>query len=138
MSVRPSVCPSVRPSLQKSAVTFEPLNGPLRNFQAPLYSLQVNFRGVTRTPRPSGSGPDPKKGGFCQIYLLRGFWGRGSCCTFSELGQRGKQNVGSGILIFGPRPVKTGPEGGAGRGADKNFGISTFFIEGTPAKISRR
>ena len=60
------------------------------------------------------------------------------CHTFSESGPRGQQNVGSGILIFGPRPEKTGPEGGAGRGADKIFGISTFFIKGTPAKIGRQ
>ena len=32
-------------------------------------------------------------------------------------------------------PRKTGPEGGAGRGGDQNFGISTFFIKGTPLKM---
>ena len=40
-------------------------------------------------------------------------------------------------MSFGPRPEKTGPECGAGQGADKNFGISTFFIKGTPLKIGR-
>ena len=36
----------------------------------------------------------------------------------------------SGILIFGPQPEKTGPEGGAGRGGDQNLGISIFLIKG--------
>ena len=108
------------------------------NFQGHPNSLQVIFGQAVWTPGPSGSGPDPEKWVFCQIYLLQGFWGRGLCRTFSESGQRGKQNVGSGILSFGPRPEKTGPEGGAGRGADKNCGISTFLIKGTPAKIRRR
>ena len=52
-----------------------------------LNSSHVIFGRVTRTPGPSGSGPHPEKGGFCQIYLLRGFWGRGLCCIFSESGQ---------------------------------------------------
>ena len=43
----------------------------------------------------------------------------GFCHTFSETGQQGKQNVGIGILIFSPRPEKTGPEGAAGQGATK-------------------
>ena len=75
------VCPSVRlcvyVSLRKSAVTFKPLYGLAQNFQGPLNSLQVIFGRVTRTPGPAGSGPDPEKAGFRQIYLLRGFWGRG-------------------------------------------------------------
>ena len=66
------------------------------------------------------------------------FGARGLCCTFSELGQRVKQKFGSGILSFGPQPEKMGPEGGAGRGANQNFGILTFFIKGTPAKIGYR
>ena len=98
----PCVRASVRPSLRKSAVTFEPLDGSARNFQGPLNSSQLIFGRVTRTPGPAGSGPDPEKAGFRQIYLLRGFWGRGSCRTFSESGRRGEQNVGSGILSFGP------------------------------------
>ena len=124
----------MRLSLRKSAVTFEPLDGSAQNFQGPLYSSQLIFVRVTRTPGPAGSGPDPEN---AKSISSGGFGAGGSCHTFSELGQRGKQNVGSGILIFGPRPEKTRPEGGAGRGADKNFGISTFFIKGTPAKIGR-
>ena len=68
---------SIRPSPQKSAVTFDSLDGSARNFQGPFNSLQVIFGRVTRIPGPLGSGPGPEKGGFCQIYLLRGFWGRG-------------------------------------------------------------
>ena len=77
----PNVCPSVClcdcPSgclpLRKSAITFDPLEGSARNFQGSLTSSQVIFGRVTWTPGPSGSGPDPEKGGFCRIFLLRGF-----------------------------------------------------------------
>ena len=119
---------SVRLSLRKSAVTFEPLDGSARNFQVPLNSSQLIFGRVTRTPKKRVS---------AKSISSRGFGAGGSCRTFSESGQRGKQNVGSGILSFGPRPEKTVPENGAGRGANKNFGISTLFIKGTPAKIGR-
>ena len=61
------VCPSVCPSPRKSAVTFDPLDGSARNFQGLLNSLQVIFGQVTRTPGPSGSGPDPKKAGLCYL-----------------------------------------------------------------------
>ena len=58
----------------------------------------------------SGSGPDPKIGTFCQIYLLTGFRDRELCNTFSETGGRGEQNVGFGILIFDPPPEISGQE----------------------------
>ena len=80
----------------------------------------------------------PKKGVSAKSISSGGFGAGGLCRTFSESGRRGEQNVGSGILNFWPRPEKTGPEGGAGRGGDQNFGISTFFIKGTPAKIGCR
>ena len=80
----------------------------------------------------------PQKPVSAKTLSSGGFGAGGSCPTFSESGQRGKKNVGSGILIFGTWPEKTGPEGGAGRWADQNFGISTFFIKGTPAKFGRR
>ena len=70
-SVYLGVCPS-----KKSALTFDSVDGPAQNFQGLLNSLQVIFGWVTRTQEPSGSGLDPQKGGFCQIYLLPGFWGR--------------------------------------------------------------
>ena len=129
--VCPSMCPCVRPcvslSPQKSAVTFEPLDRLARNFQGPLTSSLVIFGQVTRTPGPSVSGPDPEKGGFCQIYLLRGGLGQGGRVTpFRNWDD---------ILSFGLRPEKTGPEGGTGRGADQNFGNLIIFIKGTPLKL---
>ena len=41
--------------------------------------------------------------------------------------------VGSRILIFIPRPEKTGPEGGGGQG-DQIFGIPIFLSKGPPLK----
>ena len=102
MSVRLCVCVSVRVSPRKSAATFEPMDGSAQTFQGPLNSLQVIFGRVSAKSISSGA-----------------FGARGSCCTFSESGQRGEQNVGSRVLSYGPRPEKTGPEGGAGRGADQ-------------------
>ena len=121
------VCPSVCPC-KNSAVTFDSLDGPARNFQGPLNSAQVIFGRVTRTPGPSGSGPDPQKGGFCQIYHLSGFWGRGVMSHLFQIGttwrtkQRWEQN-----FDFLP----TAQDNGAGRwgwpGGNQNFGISTFL-----------
>ena len=91
--------------------------------------IAINFGHVIWTLRPLGSGPDPENGLF-----LSGFWASWSCHTSWETGGQGKQNIGSGILIFCPRPEKMGPEGGAGQGSDQNFGISTFLIKGTPLK----
>jgi hypothetical protein len=71
------VCPCVWVSLRKGSITFHSLHGSPRNFQGSLNSSQVIFGQVIWTPRPSGSGPNPEKGGFCQIYLLPGFWGSG-------------------------------------------------------------
>ena len=70
------VCVSGCLPQQKSAPTFDSVDGPAQNFQCLLNSLQVIFGWVTRTQGPSGLGLDPQKGGFCQIYLLPGFWGR--------------------------------------------------------------
>ena len=110
----------------------------MSNFQGQPNSLQVIFGQAFWTPGPSGSGPDPKKWVFCQIYLLPGFWGRGVVLHLFGIGTTRQKNVGSGILIFGPRHEKTGPEGGAGGRGDQNFGISIFFVKRTPPKIRRR
>ena len=104
-------------SPQKSAVTFYSLDRSAQNFWGPLKSLQVIFGRVTQTLGPSGSGWDPKTRGYCQTYLLPGFWAGGSCHNFSESGQLGKPNVKSRNLIFCPPPEKMGPEGWAGLGA---------------------
>ena len=134
----PCVRPSVHPSLQKSGVTFDSLDGPARNFQGPLNSAQVIFGRVTWTPGPSGSGPDPQKGFSAKSISSGGFGAGGSCHTFFKLGQRGEQNnVGSRILIFCPQPKITGLEGGAGRGAIKILELQHFYkMEST--KISCR
>ena len=71
------VCPSVRLSLRKSAVTFEPLDGTAQNFQGPLNSSQVIFGRVTQTPRPRKSGflPDLSPPGvFGQGGRVTPFW----------------------------------------------------------------
>ena len=64
--------PCVCGSMQKTAVTFDLLDAPVRNFEGPLISSQVISGRVTQTPGLSGSGPDSEKGGFCKIYLLSG------------------------------------------------------------------
>ena len=81
--------------------------------------------GWLRPQGPRGQARTPKKGVSTKSISSRGFGVRGSCHTFSELGQQGKQNFGSRILIFGPQAGKTGPEGGAGGGSEQNFWILT-------------
>ena len=75
-------------------INFDPVVGSRTNFQGQRNSSQVIFgrAWVTQIPGPLGLGP---KGGFCQIYLLPGFWGRrGGGHTFSEMGGRGKIILG--------------------------------------------
>src|SRR5574343_1781389 len=73
VSVRLSVCAWPR----KSAVTFQRGDGSAQNFQGHSHSSQVIFGRVTRTPDPSGPGPDPEKWVLREIYLLLGFWSGG-------------------------------------------------------------
>jgi len=80
--VCPSVCPCVCATPQKIIITFEPAHRMGRNFLGHPNSSQVIFGRVTRTPGPTGSGSDPEKGGFRQIYLLPGF---SSCGVVSYL-----------------------------------------------------
>ena len=108
--------------LTKSAVTFDLLDRPARNFQGPLYSLQIIFGQVTRTTGPQGL-PDPEKGVSAKSISSR-YFGEGRLChTFSKFGQWVKQNVGRLMLIFCRRSKKTGPEEGAGQGDNQNFVI---------------
>ena len=127
----------MRLSLQKSAVTLKPLDGSVQNFQGPYYSLQVIIGQVARTLGLARSGPDPEKAGFCQIYRLRGFWGRGVLLYLFGIGTTRQTKCWEQNFDFWP----TAGENGAGRrgrpGSDKNFGILTFFIKGTPAIIGR-
>ena len=67
------------------------------NFQGPLNSLQVIFWHVIWTLGPPGSGPDPEKGGFCQIFLLWGFWGYGGRVTpFQNWDNKANKMLGAG------------------------------------------
>ena len=102
-----SVCLCVCPSLRKKAVTFEPLDGSAQK----LYSSQLIFVRVTRTPGPAGSGPDPEKAGFRQIYLLRGFWGRGVVSHLFGIGTTRQTKRWERNFDFWP----TARENGAGR-----------------------
>ena len=127
MSVCLCVCPSVCLSLQKSAVTFEPLDGSVWNFQGPLNSPQVIFGRVTWTP-----GPGPRKSGFPpnlspQVVLGQGF-------VLHLYGIETTRRTKSWKRNFEIWPLAG--ENGAG-GANQNFKISIFCIKVTPAKIRR-
>ena len=135
MSVCPCVRASVRPSLRKSVVTFDPLDGSAQNFQGPLNSSQLIFGRVTRTPGPAGSGPgpagsgpDPEKTGFRQIYLLRGFWGRGVVSHLFGIGTTRQTKCWERNFEFWP----TAGENGAGRrgwpgGRQKFWKFNIFY-----------
>ena len=73
MSVRLSVCVS----LQKSAVTFDSLDGPARNFQGPLNSSQEIFWAGDSDPRALGVRPGPQKRGFLPNLSPPGVLGQG-------------------------------------------------------------
>ena len=76
-----SECVSVYLSPLQSEITFDPS----QNFQGQPSSLQVFFGLVVWTP-------EPKKGLFCQIYLLPG---RSVCHTFSKTGGWGQKMLGA-------------------------------------------
>ena len=110
LSVCPSVCLSIRPSVRLSIRLSD-------------------FWAGASDPWPSGSGPDPQKGGFCQIYLLRGFWGkRVKSYLFGNRTMRWTKRCKRNFEF---RP--TARENRAGRrgwqGANQNFGISIFFYK---------
>ena len=128
LSVCLCVCASVHLSLQKSAVTFEPLDGSAQNFQGPLNSSQLIFGRVTRTPRSAGSGPDPEKARFRQIYLLQGFWGRGVVSHLFGIGTTRQTKRWERNFDFWP----TAGENGAGRrgwpgGRQKFWNFNIFY-----------
>ena len=132
MSVRPCVRPSVRPSLRKSAVTFEPLDGSARNFQGPLNSSQLIFGQVTRTPGPAGSGRDPEKAGFRQIYLLRGFWGRGVVLHLFGIGTTRRTKHCERNFDFWPRAGENGAGRRGWRGGQPKFWNFNIFYKRDP------
>ena len=85
--------------------------------------LSVCLSVCLRFRSPRGQAPDFS----AKSISSRGFGAEGLSYTFLELGQQSKENVRCGILIFSPRPEKTGPEGGAGQGPKPNFGISILW-----------
>ena len=106
-------------------------------FRAHLTTLQVIFGRMTRTSWPSGSGLYPEKGGFYQIYLLWGLWGRGVVSHHFGIGTRRQRKRWERNFDFWP----TAQENRAGRwgwpGGQPKFWNLNFF-KGTPSKIGRR
>ena len=76
---------------------------------------------MTRTPGPTGSGPDPEKWDFCQIYLLPGFWGRGVILHLFGIGTTRQTKHRERNFDFWPMARENGPEGWAGRGGQPKF-----------------
>ena len=138
MCVCPSVCPSVRLSPQQGEITFDPMVRSQPNFQGQLKALQVIFGQVTWTPRPSGSGPNPEKGLFRQIYLLPGFQGRGVVSHLFGTGRTRRKKCWERNFDFRPAARENGARRRGWLGGHQNFEISTFFIKRTPTKIRRR
>jgi hypothetical protein len=123
-----SVCPSVRLSPQQGEITFDPMVRSQPNFQGQLKALQVIFGQVTWTPRPSGSGPNPEKGLFRQIYLLPGFRGRGVVSYLFGNGRTRRKKCWERNFDFLPRAL----ENGAGRrgwlgGRPKFWNFNNFY-----------
>ena len=96
-----------------------------------------NFWAGESDPAAHRVRPRPRKMGFPPNKSPTRLLKRGGCVTFSESRRQGQKNVGSWILNFGPQPEKNEPKGWAGRPGNKNFGIWTFFIKGTPAYLGQ-
>ena len=94
VSVSLSVCLSVRASvsayLQKSVITLDSLDGPVRNFQGPLNYLQVIFWRVTWA---SCSGQYTKRG--VSAKSPPRVLGQGVVYTFSKTGRQDKKMLGA-------------------------------------------
>ena len=107
------------------------------NFQGQPNSLQVIFGQAVWTPRTSGSGPDPEKAGFCQIYLLQGFRGRGVVSHLFGIGTTRQTKRWERNFDFWP----TAGENGAGRrgwpGGRPKFWNFNISYKRDPPKIRR-
>ena len=125
------VCLSVRlcVSATKSNNIWH-IGGLATEFSGPAKLLASNFWAGDSDPGPSGR--TPKMGVPAKSIYSGGFGAGGWCDTFTELGRWPKQNVGSGILSFGQRPKKTGPEGRAGQGTTKILEFQHFSLKGPP------
>jgi len=78
-------------------------------------------------PEALGVRPEPRKGPFpANLSPPRVSRQGGRVTPFRNREDEAKKNVGSGILIFGLRPEKTGPEGWAGWGATKILKFEHF------------
>ena len=128
VSVRLCVCASAR----KSAVTFQPGNGSARNFRGRPYSGRVIFGRVTRTPGPSGLGPDPEKWGLREIYLLRGFRAVGVVSHLFGKRRTGPTKCWERNFEFLPAPGKNGPGSPGRSGRRQKFWNSDFFHKRDP------
>jgi hypothetical protein len=122
-----SVRLSVRLSPQQGEITFDPMVRSQPNFQGQLKALQVIFGQVTWTPRPSGSGPNPEKGLFRQIYLLPGFQGRGVVSHLFGTGRTRRKKCWERNFDFRPaaRENEAGRRGWPG-GPPKFWNLNIF------------
>ena len=105
-------------------------------FSWPAKLLVSNFWAGDSEPKVLGVRPGPRKRGFLPNLSPPGVLGIGVVSHLFGIGTTRRTKCWE--RNFGPRPEKTGPEGGAGQGGNQNFGISIFFIKRTPAKIGRR
>jgi len=122
------VCLSVCLWPLQCEITFDPIVRLCSNFQHQLNSLQVIFKRVTWTPGPTGSGPDPEKAGFHQIYLLRGFWGRGVVSHLFGIGTTRQIKCWERNFDFWPtaRENRAGRRGWPG-GQQKFWNFNIFY-----------
>ena len=95
--------------------TFHTMDRSQPNYQGQRNSLQKNLGRWFGPCGSSGSGPNPERGFFCQIYLLLGFWG--SVNLFWKREDKLK-NIWSSIS---PMDVK--------------FRSKNFLIKGAPPKF---
>ena len=101
--IRTSVCPCIRASLRKSAITFNLFARAAQNFQGLINSSQVVFGQVIWTPSPKGSALTPKSGFSAKYISSQGFGSGGRVIHFCKREDKAKINVGSGIMICSPR-----------------------------------
>ena len=86
-------------------------------FSKPPKLIASNFWVGDSDPGAFGVRHGPRIREFLPYISPPGILGQGShVAPFWNRDNESKQNVGSRILIFGPRPEKTGPGGGAGWG----------------------
>ena len=103
-------------------------------FRAHLTPLKW-FGLVTQSPGPSGSGLDPQKGGLLPNLFPLGVLGQvGRVAPFRNRDDEAK-TLGALFWFCAHGPRKRGWKAGLAGESNKIFGISIFFMKGTPAKI---